>query len=120
MSSRTILKRLGELEEAFRIIDPEDKWIDVVMWDIPGGIFGHAHHLFRKSDGETVRKPCTDEEELEIMRAYYEDEGHRLYGKGDEVSFAEYLERSSYLCPEALVERLKLVIERVSDEENLA
>ena len=113
-----ILRRLGELEEVFHAGEPRDDWVDLYMWDVSGGIFGHSHYRFSKSRGETLRTPCSDEEELEIMRAHYEDNGHRLYGKGLEVSFAEYLEYFSYLCPEALVEKQKVIIEKVRSGEN--
>jgi hypothetical protein len=120
MSNKAILKRLKKVEGVFHAGEPRDDWVDFCMWDVSGGVFGHVHYRFSESRGESLRTPCSDEEELEIMRAQYEDEGHRLCGKGEEVSFAEYLERLSYLCPEALRERQKLVIERVRGEENLA
>ena len=114
----SIVKRVERLEPVFGVGRPEDDWIDVIMWDIPGGIFGHSHFRFCKSTGEIVRVPCSDEEESEVMRTLYEDEGHRLFGQGSEVSFAEYLERHSYLCPKELVERLQLLVEKIRSEEN--
>jgi len=47
------------------------------------------------------------------MREHYEENGHRLYGKGPKASFAEYLERFGYLGPEELAVRRKKVIEEL-------
>jgi hypothetical protein len=54
--------------------------------------------------------PCSDEEEVQIMRENYEDNGHRFFGQGDELSFPEYLERFSYLGSEELADRRREVI----------
>lgn len=113
----SIVRRFKKLEDAFLAEQPED-WVDFYMWSRSGGVFGHSRYRVSKSRGEILRTPCSDEEEVAIMRAHYEDEGRRLYGGDAEVSFAEYLVQFSYLCPETLVERMKLIIERVRSEEN--
>lgn len=118
MSSKAILGRVKRLENVFAV-RLEDGGIDILMWgSLQGGIFGHAHCCVSCSGGETVWRPCSDEEEVAIMRGYYEDEGCRLFGKGAEVSFVEYLERFSYLGSEELAERRKAIIDRFRGEEN--
>lgn len=118
MSSQAILKRLRKLEKVFSV-ELRDDWIDVLMWDgSQGGIFGHTHFRFSESGRQTVRLPCSDGEEVEIMREHYEDDDHRLYGKGSSVSFAEYLERFSYLGPEELEPRRRSIIERLKGGED--
>ena len=111
MSSQAILRRLEKLEKVFAV-EPKDDWIDVLMWDgSQGGIFGHTHFRFSESGMQTVRARCSDEEEIEVMREHYKEDGHRLYGRGSEVSFAEYLERFSYLGPKELDARRREIIE---------
>jgi len=110
--SQAVVKRVGNLERVFAV-GAEDCGVDCVMWvGNGGGVFGHAHFTVY-SHKATVIKPCSEEEELEIMRAHYEGDGHRLYEQGAEVSFADYLERFSYLGPEELAEKRRLIIERV-------
>lgn len=119
MSNRAILRRLKKLETVFAVSEPKDDWIDVLMWNgKKGGTFGHAHYRFSESRNQTEWKPCSDEEEIAIMREHYEDENCRLYGRGSKLSFVEYLERFSYLGPEELAVRRKLVIERLSGGED--
>ena len=97
MSNLAILRRLKKLEKVFAV-EPRDDWIDVVMWNgLRGGIFGHVHCRFSKSRKQTEWISCSDEEEIEIMREHYEKDDHRFYGRGPKASFAEYLERFSYL-----------------------
>jgi hypothetical protein len=118
MSSKAILSRVKRLENVFAV-ESGDDWIDILMWSgSQGGIFGHAHCCVSCSGRETVWRPCSDEEEVAIMRRYYEDEGHKLFGKGAEVSFVEYLERFSYLGSEELADRRKAIIDRFRGEEN--
>ena len=118
MSNQAILRRLKKLEKVFAV-EPEDDWIDIVMWSIShSGIFGHTHCRFSESRSQTEWIPCSDAEEIEIMREHYEEGGHRLYGRGAELSFSEYLERFSYLGPEELSVRRKAIIERLKGEED--
>jgi len=113
----SLTKRVEKLEEAFGALQPKDDWTDFYMWGgRDGGIFGHSHYRVWKSRGEILHTPCTDEEELEIMRAHYEDEGRKLPGGSAEVSFAEYLKWFNYLCSEVLAERQKVIIECVRRE----
>lgn len=119
MSSRAILRRLRKLEKVFAAGEPRDDWIDVLMWGgEDGGVFGHVRYRFSKSRGETRWIACSDEEEIAIMQRHYEDEGCMQYGRGNELSFAEYLDRFSYLGPRELEVRRKLVIKRVKGEED--
>jgi hypothetical protein len=61
---------------------------------------------------------CSDEEEIEIMREHYEGEGHRVCCKGSKVSFAEYLERFSYLGSEGLAVKRREISERLKGGED--
>jgi hypothetical protein len=112
----SVFSRVEKLEKILRALQPQDDWQDFYMWNCVGGIFGHSHYRFSRSRGEITWIPCTDEEELEIMRRQYENDDKRLYGKGAEISFAEYLEWFSYLGPEALAERRKSIIEKVRSD----
>jgi hypothetical protein len=113
MSNLAILRRLKKLEKVFAV-EPRDDWIDVVMWNgLQGGIFGHMHCRFSESRRQTEWVPCSDEEEIEIMRDHYEKDDHRFYGRGPKASFAEYLERFSYLGPEELAVKRKKIIEQL-------
>ncbi|MDH5266610.1 MAG: hypothetical protein OEW62_02900 [Candidatus Bathyarchaeota archaeon] len=116
MSNLAILRRLKKLEKVFAV-EPRDDWLDIVMWTgSDGGVFGHAHCRFSRSRNRTEWIPCSDEEEIEIMRGHYEKDSHRLYGKGPRVSFREYLERFSYLGSEELGVKRKEIIERLKGE----
>jgi hypothetical protein len=111
-SGSGVLRRLVRLESVIGV--SEDDWIDVVMWiGREGGIFGHMHSRFSKSRMESQLVPCSDEEEVQIMRGKYEDEGHRFCGQGDELSFPEYLERFSYLGSEELADRRREIISKL-------
>ena len=106
-----VLRRLVRLESVIGV--SEDDCVDVVMWDARGGgIFGYMHSRFSKSRIENQSVPCSDEE-VQIMRGKYEDEGHRFFGVGDELSFPEYLERFSYLGSEELADRRREVISKL-------
>jgi len=118
MSNKAVLRRLKKLEKVFAV-KPKDDWIDILMWSgSDGGIFGHTHCRFSESRRKTERLPCSDEEEIKIMRRDYEEEGHRFFGKSSDVSFAEYLERFSYLGSDELDVRRKEIIERLKGEED--
>jgi hypothetical protein len=107
-----VLRRLERPESTFSA--PEDDWIDVIMWSArEGGIFGHVHYRFSKSRSENQRVPCSDEEEVEIMRGHYETDEHRFFHRGEELSFPDYLERFSYLGSEKLAEERGKVISRL-------
>jgi hypothetical protein len=54
------------------------------------------------------------------MRESYEENGHKLFGKGEPVSFSQYLEAFSYLGPDERADRRRKVIERVRSEEQTA
>jgi hypothetical protein len=119
LSSRAILRRVEELERVFAVGELDDDWVDVLMWSGENsGIFGHVHYQFSESRGETRWIACSDEEEIAIMQRHYEDEGCRSYNRGNELSFAEYLDRFSYLGSAELEARRKLVIKQVKGEEN--
>lgn len=117
MSSRSALRQLRRLERVFGLVEPEDDGIDVLMWNgVSGGLFGHVHCHLCGSQGESKPSPCSDEEEVEIMRQHYENDKHRCRGK--EVQFWKYLEKFSYLAPEGLAERQRAVIDKLRGEEN--
>lgn len=116
MSSRAILGRVKRLENVFAV-RLEDYWIDVQMWNgSQGAIFGHTHCCVSCSGRETVWRPCSDEEEIAIMREYYEEMGRRVPCSNERVSFGEFLEYYEYLGPEELVVQRKEIIRQVKDE----
>ncbi len=103
MTHEALKKRVEQLEDKTGI-NP----IDVVMWSgSDGGVFGHVHVI-----GEE-RRPCSDEEEIKIMRNHFEIDKHRVWGKGEYVPFWKYLEAFTYLAPNGLVERQRAAIDRV-------
>ena len=118
MSSRGLLRKVRRLEREI-VGDLEDDVVDVLMWSgSDGGVFGHVHYRFSKSLIEQEIVPCTDEEEVEVMRQHYEIDKHRPRGKGEEVPFWNYLEAFSYLAPDGLAERQRAVIDKLRGEEN--
>jgi len=118
MSNRAILRRLKKLEKVFAT-GSESRWIDILLWDgLQGGIFGHTHFRFSEGGRQTQIVPCSDEEEIAIMREHYEDDDRRLHGRGSKVSFAEYLERFSYLGSEELEGRRRRIIEQLKGGED--
>jgi hypothetical protein len=96
-------KRVEQLEEKSGV-----HAIDVVMWTpIGGGVFGHIHVIGKR------KTPCSDEEEVAIMRADFEKHKHRIGGKGEEVKFEKYLETFTYLGPDGLAERQRTIIDKL-------
>lgn len=117
MSSRSLLRQLRRLERVFAAGELGDYWIDIVKWEgKKGGAFGHAHWRFSPSRCEQQIIPCSDEEEVEVMRQHYEREKHRFFGQGEELSFPDYLERFCYLGSEELGERRNAVIGKVRSD----
>ena len=113
LGSQAILRRVKRLEKVFTV-NPVDDWIEIVMWSVSDcGVFGHTRYRFSESRNCTEWIPCSDEEEIQIMRESYERDGRRLYGKGSEVSFAEYLERFSDLGPKERDGERKRIIEHL-------
>lgn len=111
-----LLRRIERLERAYSV--DRDEWIDVLLWEgSKGGVFGHCHFRLAMDGGKSEWIACTEEEELALMRESYEEEEHKLLGKGEPVAFSQYLERFSYLGPDALAERRRKIIERVRSEE---
>ena len=118
LGNRAILSRIKRLEKVFAV-NPVDDWIETVMWSVSDcGVFGHTHYRFSESRRQSEWTPCSDEEEIQMMRESYERDGHRLYGRDPEVSFAEYLERFSYLGPKELDGERKRIIERLKGEND--
>jgi hypothetical protein len=102
MSKDELEKRIEKLEETKMVNTPR-----VVMWSpLGGGVFGHVHVNGKK------KTACSDEEEVKIMQGHYEIDKHRI-GKGEEVPFWEYLEAFTYLAPAELVERQRIVIDKL-------
>ena len=92
MMLKAIRKRVEKLEEKVRIKHREPFY--VLMWiGRGGGLYGHGR--IDVYTGEIM--PCSDEEEMEIMRNHWERENRRLYGRGSQVSFEEYLRAHEYL-----------------------
>jgi len=118
MSNKAILKRIKNLEKVFAV-EPKDDWIDVRMWNgLDGGIFGHVHCRFSKSRGETELLPCSDEEEIQIMRDHYEETEHKIPGRNERVSFSDFLEYYSFLSPEKLSLRRGEIIDWLKGGED--
>ena len=118
LNSGLVLRRLKKLERTLQV-DNLEVAVDIVFWDgAKGGLFGHARERVFSNGGKTEALPFSAEEEIELMKEDYERDGHRVFGKGDEVSFADYLENFCYQCTEALAAERKAVIERLRGEVN--
>lgn len=119
LTSGLVLKRLKKLEQTLQVETMEVN-VDIMYWDnVKGGLFGHARERVVSNGTKTGGAvACSAEEEIELMKEDYEREGHRVFGKGDEVSFAGYLENFCYGGPEALAAERKAVIERLRGEVN--
>jgi len=91
---QVLKKKVEKLEQMLAPKHKEQLWI--LMWlGNQGGLYGHGR--IEVYSGET--KPCSDEEELAIIRESWEARGHKCWGrKGEEhVSFEEYLKHFEYL-----------------------
>ena len=118
LTSGLVLRRLKKLEQTLQVETMEIA-IDIVYWDgVKGGLFGHARERIFSNGKETEFSACSAEEEIELMKEDYERDGHRVFGKGDEVSFAAYLENFCYGGPEALATERRAVIEGLRGEVN--
>ena len=118
LNSGLVLRRLKKLEQTFQV-DNLEVDVDIVYWDsAKGGLFGHARERIFSNGKETEFSAFSAEEEIELMKEDYERDGHRVFGKGDEVSFADYLESFCYLGPEALAAERRAVIGRLRREVN--
>lgn len=118
LNSGLVLRRLKKLEQTLQV-DNLEVAVDIVFWDgAKGGLFGHVRERIFSNGGKTEALPFSAEEEIKLMKEDYERDGHRVFGKGDEVSFAGYLESFCYLGPEALAAERKAVIERLRGEVN--
>ena len=118
LNSGFVLRRLKKLEQTLQG-DNLEVTVDIVFWDgVKGGLFGHARERIFSNGQETEFSACSAEEEIELMKRDYERDGHRVFGKGDEVSFAGYLDYFCYLGPEALATERRAVIERLRGEVN--
>jgi hypothetical protein len=104
VTHEALKKRVERLEEE-KMVDSTDF---VMWWGPDGGIFGHAHVI-----GMNRKVPCSDEEEVEIMREQFEADKHRIWGRGEEVPFWKYLEAFTYLAPDGLAERQRAAIDKV-------
>ena len=118
LTSGLVLRRLKKLEQTLQI-DTLEVAVDIVYWDsAKGGLFGHARERIFSNGKETEFSACSAEEEIELMKEDYERNGLRIFGKGDKVSFADYLEYFCYGGPEALAAERRAVIERLRGEVN--
>lgn len=118
VNNRAVLRRLRNLERVFDV-EPKDDWIDVVMWNgLQGGLFGHAHYRISESGGQTELIPCSDGEEIEIMREHFEESEHKIPGTSKPVGFSKFLEYYSYLGSEELRVRRKSIIEQLRRKDD--
>ena len=118
LSGVTLRRRLKRVENAFCVRDG-DEWIDIVMWDgSKGGTFGHAHMRISKFTGEHELAACTEEEELKLMKAHYEEANGKLYGRGEAVPFSVFVENFCYLGSPEFADRRREIIERLRSEED--
>ena len=109
MNHEDLKKRVERLEEEHGV-NP----VEAVMWSVSdAGIFGHTH--VKLSVKGTEKRPCTDDEEIAIMRNAYERDKQRIWGKGEEVPFHTYLETFTYLAPEGLAERQRVAIDKLKE-----
>ncbi len=114
MSNRAVLRRLKKLERVFALSEPQDDWVDIILLEgSHGGIFGHLHYRFSESRRKNESMPCSDEEEIAIMRDIYEETEHKLPRASESTSFAEFLEYYSYLGSEEMAARRKMIIEQL-------
>jgi hypothetical protein len=117
LNSVSLRRRLKRVEDAF--CGDGDEWIDIVMWEgSKGGIFGYAHIRISKFTGEHELTACTEEEEMKLMRAHYEEANGKLYGRGDVVPFSVFIENFCYLGPSEFADRRREIIERLRSEED--
>jgi hypothetical protein len=115
--SYELSRRIMQVERAFGV-NQKEEWLDILMWGASkAGVFGHVHMRIPKHGGETKWTACSEEEELQLMRMEYEESEHRLYGRGEPLSFSAYLENFSFLGPAELSERRREIIERINGEE---
>ena len=90
------------------------------MWDyFEGGLWGHAHHVFHVQTKKLEIFACTVEEELAFMKNKYEEDGHRFWGKGEELSFVDFLEKFDYAGPKSFAEQRKEVVKKLRAELNV-
>ncbi len=110
---RSVLSRLRRLENVL-LVDESEKVFDVVLLDpVAGGLFGHSHIVYHFKEQKNEIFVCSVDEEVELMRAKYEDFGHRVFGQGEELSFPDFLERFDYMGPKALAEERKAIIQKL-------
>ena len=110
LNSGLVLRRLKKLEQTLQV-DNLEVTVDIVYWDsAKGGLFGHTRKRIFSNGGKTEALPFSAEEEIELMKVDYEKNGHCVFGKGGEVSFADYLEYFCYGGPEALAAERRTII----------
>ena len=92
---QVLKKKVEKLEQMLAPKPKEQLWILMWLGNPGGGLYGHGR--IEVYSGET--KPCSDEEELAIMRESWEARGHKCWGRKREepVSFEEYLKHFDYL-----------------------
>ena len=114
-SFRSALRRLEKLERDVRANNAD---IDTVFFTTEGGgAWGHRHIISHSKGQPTEYVPCSVEEEIQLMRASYEDYNHR-FGRGEELSFPDWLECLDYLGPPSLAEQRKAAIQQLRKEDN--
>ncbi len=114
---RSILKRLEKMEQSL-LIDEENKLFSFQLMDpVNGGLFGHSHVQYRLHGKDYKKFPCTDEEEIELMRRRYEGDNHKYFGVGEELTFPDYLEQYFYFSPNVPDERKKAAVQKLREQE---
>ena len=112
-SLKTLERRVSELENKRGINQPD---LVVTAWS-PGddtGLYGHVHiRVGRHKSKLPKRVPCTDEEEIKIMREHYE-KYLKLYPNR---RFSDHLEEYDRRGPESRKEDRRKLIEQIRKEE---
>ena len=108
-----LFERVKLLERTFGV-SAKDEWFDILLWcGSKGGVFGHCHLRVCKCNGKAEWVACSEEEELALMLKSYENDEHRVYGKGEPLAFWQYLDAFCYLGPAEFAGRRREIIEEV-------
>ena len=114
-----LLRRLERVEKVLMGEGDQDAWlVGLGYFDcIKGGIFGHSNLVYGGSGQVPIKRPCTDEEEIELMRIKYDDFHHKFFGEGDELTFPDFLELFFYLSPNVPDDRKRSVVQKLREKE---
>jgi hypothetical protein len=116
--SSSVLRRLTRLERVL-LADKSEEVLEGIVWDyFEGGLWGHVRHVFHIQTKKLEVFACTVEEELAFMKNKYEEDGHRFWGKGEELSFLDFLEKFDYAGPKPFAEQREEVVKKLRAEPN--